>query len=214
MIARKARTVRGVPVRFWKAVDESLGRAWSRIATKLRWAPMDRNTRKLGRLIEYRRDRHGQMPILPLLRKTAFFVLRRFFNQQVRATSGVHGERPVARAEFGRFLPNDLRGAVAEFFLSAGWLTLSQAPSGASGPGSFASQRTCGRPSPANLSSSSHRESGGFVVAAPSATGCKNKGHDWWRGRWVGRAARRVQRGPSGPRRHPRRSPSRRKNRP
>lgn len=54
-----------------------------------------------------------------------FYVLRRFFDETTRKSDGVNGERPVPRREFSAFLPNEMRAAVKEFFLLAGWLKIS-----------------------------------------------------------------------------------------
>lgn len=125
-IEEKKKTVRGVPVRVWEAVEQGLGSAWAilRTANRPGWMLPARTLRLLGPLlvpgtIDDLRKRHAR------LRKTAFFVLRGFFDRRTPKTDGSDGERPIPRREFSRFLPNELRAAVKEFFLLAGWLRLS-----------------------------------------------------------------------------------------
>lgn len=125
-IEAKKKIVQGVPMRVWTAVEERLQRGWGILHTtqKPGWmlpVEMARRLRPLlqpGTLSELA-ERHDW------LRRTAFFILRRFFDRRARTTDGSDGERPIPRREFSAFLPNDMQAAVKEFFLLAGWLGIS-----------------------------------------------------------------------------------------
>lgn len=123
------KTVHGVPVRVWEAVERGFGTASSILATAARpgWMLPPKNAKLLRPLlapgtVSELQTRHA------LVRKTAFFVVRGFFDRRPRKTDGMDGERPIPRREFSRFLPNEMQAAVKEFLILGGWLKVSACP--------------------------------------------------------------------------------------
>ena len=122
-IEAKTKSVQGVPVRVWVAVQKYIERGWSILSTSRKpgWALASYQARWYLSDDAQRELRNRESDVCT----TAFYILRRFFDQRVPRTEGVNGERPIARREFSAFMPNEMRAAVKEFFLLSGWLKIS-----------------------------------------------------------------------------------------